>query len=112
MKTKSMRGKDVDFMRYMATHGDMAAVGNASMNARGDIIDKMGNVMRTRADISAEYHRNNAKAVKHVAIKAMDTVFQTPAEAMKNLQSRAPVAQKVTDERTSHRTRKITDAEE
>ena len=112
MKTKSMRGKDVDFMRYMAKHGDMAAVGNASMNARGDIIDKLGNVVRTRADISAEYHRNNTKAVKHVAIKAMDTVFQTPADALKNLQAPAPLATKVSEDRPAHRSRKISETEE
>lgn len=109
MKIKSMRGKPVDFNRLLAKHGDMAAVGNASMNARGDIIDKQGNVVRTRADISAEYHRNNANAVKHVPIRATETLFQTPAEAVK--QAFAQQAAKATEDKPASRSRKISEEE-
>jgi hypothetical protein len=86
MRGRSMRGVEVDFAKHLAENEDMIAVGNARMNARGDILGPGGKVIKTRADIAAEYHSQSKQAVKHVAIsKLEDEVFQTPAEAMKQI---------------------------
>jgi ATP-dependent protease ClpP protease subunit len=85
MKVRSMKGEVVNFANYMEENAHMPAIGNARLNAQGDVLDKDGKIIKTRADIAAEYHRNT-KSVKQVSIKALDTeMFQTPAEAMKKL---------------------------
>lgn len=82
MKITSMRGKPVDFAYYMETQADQQALGNAMMNARGDQLDKFGNVVKTRQEMSQEYHRS-AKSVKQVSIKSLESeLFQTPEQAI------------------------------
>lgn len=102
MRGRSMRGVEVDFAFHLAQNEDMVAVGNARMNARGDILGPGGKVVMTRADIAAEYHSKSKQAVKHVAIsKLEDEVFQTPAEAMKKLsddQKRPASKRKISDD--------------
>lgn len=109
MKITSMKGKMVDFAYYIEKNADMPALGSARLNARGDQLDERGNIVRTRAEISAEYHRSS-KSVKQVSIKALDTeVFQTPAEALKQLQDKAGAAKKAVEATTK---RKLSDTEE
>lgn len=81
MRTRSMRGVHVDFSRFINEQGDAIALGNASQNARGDLIDRSGKVVTTRADISAAYHNNVERSVRHVSVKAIEDDFQTPAAA-------------------------------
>lgn len=51
----SMRGEVVDFNRLRMLHSDKPALGNANMNARGDIIDTSGTVIKTQEQIDAEW---------------------------------------------------------
>ncbi|RYD67981.1 MAG: hypothetical protein EOP83_01730 [Verrucomicrobiaceae bacterium] len=93
MKTRSMKGEVVDFAYHMEKNADQPALGNALMNARGDQLDGRGNVVKTRSEIAAEYHRN-AKSVKQVSVTALDAeMFQTPAEALAGLQARPATAE-------------------
>lgn len=86
MKISSMRGEMVDFTKYLAENEDAVAIGNARMNARGDLLGPGGTVMKKREDIAAEYHRANPNAVRKVSIKDLSSeVFQTPAETVKQL---------------------------
>lgn len=83
MKVTSMRGAVIDVARYMAQNEDAIAIGNAMMNARGDLIGPGGQVVKKREEIAAEYHRSNPKSVRKVALKELDSeVFASPAEAM------------------------------
>lgn len=83
MKVTSMRGAVIDMARYMAQNEDAIAIGNAMMNARGDLIGPGGRVIKKREEISAEYHQSNPKSVRKVALKELDSeVFASPAEAM------------------------------
>lgn len=107
MKTVSMKGEKVNFAHYMEKHADMPALGSARLNARGDQLDERGRVVKTRAEMSAEYHRSQ-KSVKQVSIKALDSeMFQTPAEAVKQLQEKQAAAKKAGEAKQ----RKISDAE-
>ena len=82
MKVKTMRGASLDMARLMAQNQYQLALGNASMNARGDIVEG-GKVVKPREQIAREYHRNNPKAVKQVALRNIsDEVFLSPSEAM------------------------------
>jgi hypothetical protein len=100
MRGRSMRGVEVDFSKHLAENAEMIAVGNANMNARGDILGPGGKIIKTRAEIAAEYHNKSKQAVKHVAIsKLEDEVFQTPAEAMKQLSDqKKPTKRKISDD--------------
>lgn len=119
MRTRSMRGVHVDFSRFINEQGDAVALGNASQNARGDLVDRRGNVVQTRADISAAYHNNVERSVRHVSIKALEDTFVTPAAgwAAAQEQARSAAAQPVpavdpqTPTRPAAKGRKITDSE-
>lgn len=82
MKVKTMRGQSLDMARLMAQNQYKLALGNASMNARGDIVEG-GKIVKPREQIAREYHRNNPKAVKQVALRDLaNEVLVTPAEAI------------------------------
>lgn len=82
MKVKTMRGQSLDMARLMAQNQYKLALGNASMNARGDIVEG-GKIVKAREEIARDYHRNNPKAVKQVALRDLtNEVLVTPAEAI------------------------------
>jgi hypothetical protein len=65
----SMRGEVIDFNRLRMANAEKPALGNASMNARGDIIGQGGVVIKTQEQIDTEYEaalaaqRENSKPV-------------------------------------------------
>jgi hypothetical protein len=69
MKVRSMRGVEIDMAALVARNEGTVAVGNAKMNARGDVIGRRGEVVKTRDEIAQEYHQANPKAVRNVALK-------------------------------------------
>lgn len=95
MRVVSMRGEAVDVARYLAQNEKQVAIGNAKMNARGDIVGSGGQIVKAREAIAAEYHRANPKAVKHVSLKDISSeAIMTPAEAVE----KALAAQKAATE--------------
>lgn len=68
MEVKSRRGKKVDMNALLMKHEKDVALGNANMNARGDIIGRGGKVVTKREDLIREYHQNDPKAVTKVSI--------------------------------------------
>ena len=95
MKVLSMRGRMVDMARLAAENADRVALGNASMNARGDVIGPGGAVVRTREQMTHDYHVNNPKAVKQVALRDLkQEVFVSPSEAV---EQHRPKKRKITD---------------
>ena len=94
MKFKSMRGREIDLAAAMIRHGEKPAVGNASMNARGDIIGHGGKVIRKHEDVVMEYHRANPKSVRQAGLRDIAAQVMTPAEAAKAVaQQKAVLAQ-------------------
>ena len=72
----------LDMARLMAQNSHQVALGNASMNARGDIVGAGGKVIKPREEIARDYHRNNPKAVRQVSLRNLRNEVVTPAEAM------------------------------
>jgi hypothetical protein len=74
----SMRGEVVDFNRLRIANAEKPALGNANMNARGDIIGQGGVVLKTQEQIDAEYEaalaaqRDNSKPVDIKDLAAMN----------------------------------------
>jgi hypothetical protein len=71
---KTHRGREFNMSAFAEKNGDTRAVGNVSMNARGDIIDAKGNVKIPTQSISrtlADVKNNESKAV---SLKADETI--------------------------------------
>lgn len=79
MKVLSNKGVAIDMAQYLAMNEDMVAVGNARMNARGDVVDSRGNIVKSREKIAAEYHAANPKAVKKVSLHDLSSEIVAPA---------------------------------
>lgn len=65
---KTVRGREINLTDLMHKNEDTVALGNARMNARGDILGKGGKVVKTREELATEYHTKNPNAVKNVAL--------------------------------------------
>lgn len=51
----SMRGEIVDFNKLRLNNAEKVALGNANMNARGDIVGTGGIVIKTQEQVDAEW---------------------------------------------------------
>jgi hypothetical protein len=71
---KTHRGREFNMSAFAEKNGDTRAVGNSSMNARGDIIDAKGNVKIPTQTISRTLADVKAKESKKVSLKADDTI--------------------------------------
>ena len=82
-----------DMARLIAQNPTKIALGNANMNARGDIIGPGGKIEVSREEIAREYHTKNPKAVKQVALRSVAdeaVTYESPAEAMARHQIAKP----------------------
>ena len=93
-RVRSMRGEIIDFNALQQHNAEKVALGNASMNAKGDIVNPNGIVLKTQEQIEAEWAaqqaRNNTsvnfdikgavpKELKQ-AMDLQDQTFETPVE--------------------------------
>lgn len=93
MKVKTMRGEMLDMGQLVAKNERKVALGNASMNARGDIVTPSGKIVKSREAVSQDYYRNPKKAVRSVSLRDISSeVFQTPTEAVAALTAPKPEA--------------------
>jgi len=87
MKVTTMQGKVIDVGALMAQNETAVAVGNANMNARGDILGAGGQIIKRKEQVAQEYHKSNPNAVKSVSLKDIQAdVFLTPADAVAKAQ--------------------------
>jgi hypothetical protein len=85
-KHRSMRGRYIDMDAMRNQNQSKPALGNAKMNARGDVIGLHGNVVVRREQIIQSYFKNNPAGVKRASIKDMNSkTFETPKEAVDRL---------------------------
>ena len=66
---KTYKGKEFNMSAFSEKNADARAVGNVSMNARGDVLDSKGNVKVTAGQISRAFSANNNKKTKQVSLK-------------------------------------------
>ena len=53
---RSMQGRMIDIDKLRTANEDVRAVGNMNVNARGDVIAKGGNVVKTKAQVIKKYY--------------------------------------------------------
>lgn len=79
---KSAMGKKIDMAALIAKNEKVRAVGNAKLNARGDIIDSQGKIVeasnnRVNKNYAQTVGNRSAHAVKRVPPKGNDVVKTT-----------------------------------
>lgn len=83
MIIKTMRGTSVDITSLLASNRNVVAVGNAKMNAGGDILGEGGKIITTMEQVASDYHMNTETQVKRVPVNNLDLDdFLTPAQAV------------------------------
>lgn len=84
----SMRGEVIDMNRLRAVNAATPALGNASLNARGDMIGKGGVVLKTQEQIEAEWEANRRareESIKVTDIKSESMIPVPPQPQKKQL---------------------------
>lgn len=71
---KTHRGREFNMTAFVEKNGDTRAVGNAPMNARGDIIDAKGNVKIPTQTISRAVANMKNNESTQVSLKADETI--------------------------------------
>lgn len=88
---RSMRGEQIDMSSLSAKNSHAVALGNANMNARGDIIDRGGKILKSRETVVQEYYRNNPKAVtQSVSLRDLGDEVLTPKEMWEKIEGAEP----------------------
>lgn len=76
-------GREFNMSAFAEKHGDTRAVGNASMNARGDIVDAKGNVKIPTQTISRALADVKNNENKSVSLKADESITPVKNVAVK-----------------------------
>jgi hypothetical protein len=85
-----MRGVVIDMDAMRAANEESRALGNAKMNARGDILGQNGQIEVRREQIARDYYNRNPGAAQQVSLKpAVPDVFETPDQAVARLTGKA-----------------------
>ena len=80
---KTHRGREFNMSAFAEKNGDTRAVGNISMNARGDIIDAKGNVKIPTQTISRALSEVKNNENKSVSLKADESITPVKNTAVK-----------------------------
>ena len=79
---RTAKGLELNMEQLALQHGDAIALGNASMNSRGDMLGKGGKIIKTREDLARDYHTKGTNAVKTVPMSTeINKMFEKPKEA-------------------------------
>lgn len=66
---KSAKGREIDMEALRESNSQAVALGNAKMNARGDLLGKGGKILKTREQLAREYHdKAGTGTVKNVPV--------------------------------------------
>lgn len=113
----TMRGEVIDMNRLRSINADAPAIGNASLNARGDIIGRGGVVLKTQEQIEAEWEASRLareESVRAADIKSDDMIPVAPVRKQLEADDQFFDPEAVTDTTTQPKPttrRKITESD-
>lgn len=111
MKIRTAKGAVIDMASLAARNSTTIALGNAGMNARGDLIDRKGRILKTRDVVIQEYYDKNPKAVTQtVSLRDIGEEVLTPKEAMAKLDE--AVTKKKSEIKVESKRRKIVEKDD
>ena len=70
---RTMQGRMVDIEKLRAVNENVRAIGNMSVNARGDVLSPGGEIIKPRATVMKEYYQKPKGVVSDVATKRVRT---------------------------------------
>lgn len=76
------KGKQLNVAALMAANATTPAIGNASMNARGDLIARDGAIVKRREQIASDYYTNSPTSVQQVSLSSLQADVVDPATAL------------------------------
>ena len=85
---RTMSGREINMEALRFQHADMKARGNASMNARGDILDLDGKIKISRDQIVQQYNLS----------KSSDSIASLKKSAIENAESPAQAIERMEKE--------------
>lgn len=95
MRVRTAKGEVLDMTALMGNNSDTVALGNANMNARGDIVNRSGEVLKSREVVVQEYYAANPRAVsKSVSLRDLGSEALTPNEVIEKLEGKKKPASK------------------
>ncbi len=80
---KTMQGKEIDMDRLMVKNELMPAIGNAGVNARGDMIGSGGEIVKKREELMSDYYEPVRKTIQQEAQTPMADYNEKPAKRNK-----------------------------
>lgn len=66
---KTALGREFNMAAFSNANAEVIAIGNVLRNARGDIIDAKGRIIKTAKEVAESYYNTNPNAVKQISIK-------------------------------------------
>ena len=79
---RTSKGRELNMEQLALQHSDAIALGNAKMNARGDILSRGGKIIKTREALARDYHTKGTNAVKTVPMSTeINKMFEKPKKA-------------------------------
>ena len=87
---KTAKGRNFDMEKFVEQRGHTKAVGNASMNARGDILGKLNEVKITREQLNKHPSRNPQVETKLTSLKntLIADSFDSPEETLAKIKTK------------------------
>ena len=90
---RTMQGKQIDMDLLRKRNELTPAVGNARVNARGDLLGPGGKIVKKHEDVIKEYYAQNPQTVAD----------ENPVKASKVVEEDAPVMEKTSESKTTTR---------
>lgn len=86
MSHLSYKGKSVDMGAMLMMNEHKVALGNANMNARGDLLGAGGSIIKTREELANEFYQQSASPIietdEDVAVDFDMSAASTSAQAI------------------------------
>ena len=79
-QVRSMRGELVDFSALAAQNATQVALGNARMNAKGDVLGENGIVLKTQEQLDAEWELKKAKSRPSISADIKTDTMTQPTQ--------------------------------
>lgn len=95
----SLQGQKINFDQFVAYNDKTKAVGNMRVNARGDIIDASGNILKTRTEIMKQKFIGSTN-VSHRKTRTGKTKAQNTQSSQNNISNESQIVSQYDDDQS------------
>ena len=91
---RTMQGRMIDIEKLRAANESVRAVGNMSVNARGDILGPSGKIVTTKTEVIQKYYEAPRGKVDDTPSRAKQTTPKPAPTPVETIQKMTPVPSK------------------